>query len=111
LQTLDAETVLSDGFLLSELGGVQALIGISDLPELLFDELGLVLLQLELIGKQLDLLAALLVLGLDLPPVLYGLIVLVPLLLQGLIILVTLRPIGIRKDILPNTLSFLLDLL
>ena len=60
VQGLDAESVLSERFLLGEFRGIQPLIGLSDIFQLIFDLIRLVLRKLELVREELDLLALLL---------------------------------------------------
>ena len=60
MQGLDAESVLSERFLLGEFRGIQPLVGLSYIFQLVFDLIRLVLRKLELVREELDLLALLL---------------------------------------------------
>jgi len=60
VQGLDAKSVLSERFLLGEFRGIQPLIGLSDIFQLIFDLIRLVLGKLKLVREELDFLALLL---------------------------------------------------
>jgi hypothetical protein len=64
VQGLDAEGVLSQRFLLGEFGGIQPLVGLSDIFKLVFDLIRLVLGELKLVREELDFLALLLIFNL-----------------------------------------------
>ena len=60
MQGLDAESVLSERFFLGKFRGIQPLVGLSYIFQLVFDLIRLVLRKLELVREELDLLALLL---------------------------------------------------
>ena len=60
VQGLDAKSVLSKRFLLGEFRGIQPLVGLSDIFQLIFDLIRLVLGKLKLVSEELDFLALLL---------------------------------------------------
>ena len=60
VQGLDAKSVLSERFLLGEFRGIQPLVGLSDIFQLIFDLIRLVLGKLKLVSEELDFLALLL---------------------------------------------------
>jgi len=60
VQGLDAKSVLSERFLLAKFRGIQPLVGLSDIFQLIFDLIRLVLGKLKLVREELDFLALLL---------------------------------------------------
>jgi hypothetical protein len=60
VQGLDAESVLCERFLLGEFRGIQPLVGLSDIFQLVFDLIRLVLGKLKLVREELNFLALLL---------------------------------------------------
>jgi hypothetical protein len=60
VQGLDAKSVLSERFLLAKFRGIQPLVGLSDIIQLIFDLIRLVLGKLKLVREELDFLALLL---------------------------------------------------
>ena len=60
VQGLDAKSLLSERFLLAKFRGIQALVGLSDIFQLIFDLIRLVLGKLKLVREELDFLALLL---------------------------------------------------
>ena len=60
VQGLDAKSVLSERFLLGEFRGIQPLVGLSDIFQLILDLIRLVLGKLKLVSEELDFLALLL---------------------------------------------------
>ena len=60
VQGLDAKGVLSERFFLGKFRGIQPLVGLSYIFQLVFDLIRLVLRKLELVREELDLLALLL---------------------------------------------------
>ena len=60
VQGLDAKSVLSERFLLGEFRGIQPFVGLSDIFQLIFDLIRLVLGKLKLVSEELDFLALLL---------------------------------------------------
>ena len=65
VQGLDAKGVLSERFFLGKFRGIQPLVGLSYIFQLVFDLIRLVLRKLELVREELDLLALLLTFDLE----------------------------------------------
>jgi hypothetical protein len=60
VQGLDAKSVLSERFFLGEFRGIQPLVGLSDIFQLIFDLIRLILGKLKLVSEEFDFLALLL---------------------------------------------------
>ena len=76
VQGLDAKGVLSERFFLGKFRGIQPLVGLSYIFQLVFDLIRLVLRKLELVREELDLLALLLTFDLQVSLQLVQLIIL-----------------------------------
>jgi hypothetical protein len=76
VQGLDAEGVLCQRFLLGEFRGIQPLIGLSDIFQLVFNLIGLIFGELKLVREKLYFLALLLIFNLKVSLDLVKLIVL-----------------------------------
>ena len=109
MQGLDAEGVLSKRFLLGEFRSIQALIGLSDIFQLVFDLIRLVLGKLELVREELDFLALLLIFDLQVSLNLVQLVILELMLAETAHIL--LRYALDLVDLLTVDFDVLLDLL
>ena len=109
MQGLDAQGVLSKRFLLGEFRSIQALIGLSDIFQLVFDLIRLVLGKLELVREELDFLALLLIFDLQVSLNLVQLVILELMLAETTHIL--LRYALDLVDLLTVDFDVLLDLL
>lgn len=109
VQGLDAQGVLSKRFLLGEFRSIQALIGLSDIFQLVFDLIRLVLGKLELVREELDFLALLLIFDLQVSLNLVQLVILELMLAETAHIL--LRYALDLVDLLTVDFDVLLDLL
>ena len=109
VQGLDAQGVLSKRFLLGEFRSIQALIGLSDIFQLVFHLIRLVLGKLELVREELDFLALLLIFDLQVSLNLVQLVILELMLAETAHIL--LRYALDLVDLLTVDFDVLLDLL